>query len=207
MSLLKWSVISLFSVTLLLVILFFYASFNSSSDLFGDVISQVDVNNEKIVFLSFDDGPSYNTPMILKALNESNVSATFFLVGKNIKGNEEKVRDIYNQGHDIGTHSMTHPYLLANPYDEIYKSKKVIEDTINDTIIFFRPPFGFRTSQVIKTAEKLELKTIMWSSFPRDYLANNNKTSEKIIKDLKPGLIIVLHDHDKESYNTIRELP
>lgn len=207
MSLLKCSVVALFSVTVLLIILFFYASFNSSSNLFGEVVSKVDVDGKKIVFLTFDDGPSYNTPKILKALNDSNASATFFLLGKNVKGNEEKVREIYNLGHDIGTHSLTHPYLQANSYDEIYKSKKIIENTINNTIIYFRPPFGFRTSKVIKTAEKLELKTIMWSSFPRDYLQNNNKTIEKIVNDLEPGLIIVLHDHDKENYNTIRELP
>ena len=76
----------------------------------------------KEVFLTFDDGPSANTPKILKILNESNIKATFFVVGKNVDANPDAVRAEYKDGMTILNHSYTHEYSM-------YKS---IESTRSD---------------------------------------------------------------------------
>ncbi len=190
-----------------IIALFFYGSFSDSSDLFGDVISKVDTT-ENVVFLTFDDGPSYRTPEILDILKEKNVTATFFVIGENI---DEKTIPIMKreltEGHSIGTHSMTHSYLVNNIYEEVFKSKKKIEEVIGENIVYFRPPFGFRTPEVLKQAENYGLKTIMWSSFPKDYKNPVNKTVKIVMRDLKPGLIVDLHDTGKDDLITVEALP
>ncbi len=87
--------------------------------LFGENISYafaaetVNTNEakEKIIYLTFDDGPSYKvTDKILDILKENEVNATFFLIGNQIKGREEVVKRIYNEGHSIGLHTYTHKF-------------------------------------------------------------------------------------------------
>lgn len=64
--------------------------------------------NEKVIYLTFDDGPSPITNKILDILKEKDVKATFFLMGNQIKENEPTAKRIYNEGHSIGPHTYTH---------------------------------------------------------------------------------------------------
>lgn len=74
--------------------------------------SKVDNNSEenKIIYLTFDDGPSINTNKVLDVLNEYNVKATFFLIGNQIKGEENVVKRTQDEGHSIGLHTYTHDF-------------------------------------------------------------------------------------------------
>ena len=76
---------------------------------FQDKISNLMNGNEKIAYLTFDDGPtSKSTPKILEILSEENVKATFFVIGKHVKQNPELVKQAYNDGHYIANHGYSH---------------------------------------------------------------------------------------------------
>lgn len=87
-----------------------------------DFSAKNNVKNSKIIYLTFDDGPSENTNNILNTLNEYNVKATFFVIGNQIKGQEKTLKRIQNEGHSIGLHTCTHNF------KKIYSSNKIFID-------------------------------------------------------------------------------
>ena len=79
----------------------------------------VSVYDEKTVAVTFDDGPgAESTMMLLDGLKERNVRATFFLVGENIKGHEDIVKRMHDEGHIIGNHTYTHVILTKIPQEK-----------------------------------------------------------------------------------------
>ena len=92
--------------------------------------------DEKIVYLTFDDGPTPKvTEAILDVLKSHDVKATFFIVGKEIKGREMILRRIYDEGHGIGLHTYSHNFkiIYKNPESFIMEMEKT-ENTINETL-------------------------------------------------------------------------
>ncbi len=109
------------------------------------IIKEPDVKHK--VYLTFDDGPSKQTEVILDILDEYGVKATFFVVGKEDEKVEERLQMIYKRGHTIGMHSYSHDY--AEIYDSIeafradfLKSKKYIYDATGVETKYFRFPGG-----------------------------------------------------------------
>jgi peptidoglycan/xylan/chitin deacetylase (PgdA/CDA1 family) len=87
-----------------------------------------DFLRNKEVVLTFDDGPwPHNTPIILKALADECVQATFFPIGKHALWHPEILKQVYAAGHTIGTHTWSHKDLSRKPYDDIEKAKEEIE--------------------------------------------------------------------------------
>jgi len=82
-------------------------------------------NENKCVYITFDDGPTYITNKLLDVLKEKNVKATFFVVGKEIEGREDILKRIYDEGHSIGLHTYSHNFR------KVYKSE---DDFINEMI-------------------------------------------------------------------------
>lgn len=68
--------------------------------------------SEKVVALTFDDGPGVHTDEILRILEEHNVKATFFLTGREIKAHRDKAQKIAKAGHQIGNHSYSHQRMV-----------------------------------------------------------------------------------------------
>lgn len=104
--------------------------------------------SEKIIYLTFDDGPGGKvTKDVLDILKSENVPATFFLIGNQIKGQEDLVKRIDEEGHSIGLHSMSHE--KGNLYSsdsnflkEMLDSQKTIEEVIGRKVNILRFPFG-----------------------------------------------------------------
>lgn len=90
--------------------LLFMSSFLGSKAALGNSNSTQIKNDEKIIYLTFDDGPSVMTDKVLDVLKENDVKATFFIIGNKIKGQEAVVKRIYTEGHSIGLHTYTHTY-------------------------------------------------------------------------------------------------
>ncbi|MBU1201640.1 MAG: polysaccharide deacetylase family protein [Nanoarchaeota archaeon] len=199
-----FSLIALF--VLLFLAIFAYASFYPSSQLFGKVVYRLDTDKKQVV-LTFDDGPGEQTKQILNVLKEKNVSAIFFVVGQRALEKPEVVKRIVDEGHIVGIHTMTHSYLFRNNYYELSESKVVVENITGETITLFRPPYGFRIPKTIKTAEELNLTTITWSNFPRDYNHEGEEIISRVINNLEPGNIIVLHDGPGGREETLKSLP
>ena len=139
-----------------------------------DKINNIYNSNEKIAYLTFDDGPSPNiTPKILDILQEENIKASFFVIGKKVKEQPNIVKRIYEEGHFIGNHSYSHDNSL------LYKSKESFLSEIQKTDIeigkaigienyhsfLFRFPNGFM-SNIYKSKKEEYVK----------YLSNINYT-------------------------------
>ena len=167
---------------------------------------------EKIVFLTFDDGPNAKeTEEILKILEREKIKATFFLVGKSIVARPEIVRKINATGHSLGNHSFSHSYFL--PFYPLKKIKKEILET-EDLIInltgkkpaLFRPPHGLVSPWMLKTIESLGYRIITWDVMTNDWSGKKKgeDIARDILKKIKPGSIIVLHDNVAERDNAER---
>lgn len=118
---------------LLLLTLSFYFSFPLSLSASNTTSLATD---EKVVYLTFDDGPTpIVTEQILDVLKANNIKATFFIVGKEIKGREAILKRIYEEGHGIGLHTYSHNFkiIYKNPESFIMEMEKVAT-TINETL-------------------------------------------------------------------------
>lgn len=189
-------------VILLIVILCFlgYASYSIKSQIYVKAVCAIP-NSENAVFLTFDDSPHpIQTPKILDILKENNIKATFFCVGANIKNNESIVKRIVDEGHQIGNHSFSHsgrfPLLCKhNMITDILQCQMAIEKATGQKCVLFRPPFGVTNPTVAKAVKCLNLKVIGWSI--RTYDTNKpttKKLQRRIVRGLKPGAIVLLHD-------------
>ncbi|MCK9219799.1 MAG: polysaccharide deacetylase family protein [Bacteroidales bacterium] len=154
------------------------------------------------VSLTFDDGPNpEKTPFILEILKKYNLKATFFCPGKNIQANMELATRIHEEGHIIGNHSFSHSkwfdFIPAYKMKaELLKTDQLIRDVTGKSPLFFRPPYGVINPMVSKTLRKMHWEVICWNIWSMDTLnLNSSKTMNKIISLLKPGGIILVHDH------------
>ena len=108
--------------------------------LLATTVSPSNNAEEKIVYLTFDDGPTPKvTPQILDILKANHVKATFFIVGKEIKGRESTLQRIYEEGHGIGLHTYSHNFkiIYKNPESfimEMEKAATAINETLNTTL-------------------------------------------------------------------------
>lgn len=153
--------------------------------------------NEKLVALTFDDGPHEgSTERLLAGLKERDVKATFFLIGESIEGKEELVEQMAEDGHLIGSHTFHHVQLTSLPVgeacSEITMTNEAIFAVTGQPVEYIRPPYG-------AWDEKLEcavdLKEVGWTVDPRDWDVKNTETVVKrVLKDVKDGSIILLHD-------------
>jgi peptidoglycan/xylan/chitin deacetylase (PgdA/CDA1 family) len=155
---------------------------------------------EKEVLLTFDDGPhSPNTTKVLEVLKKHKVKAVFFLIGKNIAGNEAIVREMVAGGHQLGNHSFSHHNLI-----DLWSTKKVTNDFLacqnaihefQPGSVLFRPPYGVTNPNIADAVEQLQLRSIGWNIRSYDTSTKDvEKIKQRILSQLKPGAIILLHD-------------
>lgn len=154
------------------------------------------------VALTFDDGPHpVYTPQLLDGLNERGVHATFFVVGKNILGNEALLKRMETEGHLIGNHTYSHVKLseldIARACAEVEKTNALICEVTGKEPEFIRPPFG----EWKKAMEcSFEMIPVLWDVDPLDWTTKNTALLvERVLKDTKPGDIILLHDYYQSS--------
>lgn len=157
---------------------------------------------EKIVAITFDDGPhpSY-TPQILDILAKYNAKATFFVAGNKVKSNPDILKREIKEGHEIANHTYHHYYdknmtaeLLSTELD---KTDEVIWDIAKYKPTLYRPVGGLYNDIIINTAVKKGYKVVLWSwhQDPQDWKRPApSKISNHIIKSLRTGDIILLHD-------------
>lgn len=165
---------------------------------------------EKILFLTFDDGPiPVVTPFVLNTLKKFNVEATFFCIGENIDKHPEVFADVIEAGHKVGNHTYNHLKgwnFKDNEYlDNI---KKCAQHT---GIQLFRPPYGRIKKSQIKALKLVnpEVEIVMWDVLSGDF--DQSITTEKcinnVLKNVKNGSIIVFHDSLKAFGRLEESLP
>ena len=158
------------------------------------------------IWLTFDDGPDpLATPWILKTLKEKEITATFFLIGKNMKEFPDLAQQIINEGHSIGNHSYSHINGWKN------KTKNYISDInkcqeLMPKNFLFRPPYGKITSGQIKKLKKI-YNIILWDIMAYDFKKNITayEIKKNILQNINKGSIIVLHNN-QTSYKNLKPI-
>jgi peptidoglycan-N-acetylglucosamine deacetylase len=164
------------------------------------------------VAMTFDDGPSAeNTPRLLDILKERDIKATFFMIGENAERLPEIVKRVVAEGHEIGNHSWSHP-LLAKMTDEavreeLQKTQDAIVQASGYTPGLLRPPYGGFTGRQRRWANAIfGYKIIFWDVDPLDWKIHDSKHVEReILKQTKPGSIILSHDIHKTTVDAMPE--
>lgn len=124
--------------------------------------------------LTYDDGPNpRSTPELLDVLAHHNVHATFFLVGKFVRGQRDLVRRIHAAGHLVGNHTMSHPFLATRPMSfvrrEVLDCNALLEDTIGAPVRYFRAPFGARRPGILRFLRSVDLVPVQWNVQGNDW--------------------------------------
>jgi peptidoglycan/xylan/chitin deacetylase (PgdA/CDA1 family)/cell division protein FtsB len=165
--------------------------------------------NKKYVALTFDDGPNPDTtPQLLDTLKEKEVKVTFFMLGQNVEHNQELVKRVKNEGHEVASHSYSHPQLTGCSPEtvkaEIQKTDKAIYQAIGELPLDFRPPYG---SVNAETAAIIGKPIIQWSVDSEDWKSRNAQTIvQKVQATAYNDSIILLHDIHPETVAAVPEL-
>ncbi len=155
---------------------------------------------EKVVALSFDDGPHpYHTPEILDLLDAHQIPATFFLVGRHVRQHPVLARCIAGGMHEIGNHTLSHrmlPFLRDEKIvHEIRHTGEIIGEVTGRTVQLFRPPMGLFSKRVVDLVEQCGCKAVIGDVYPRDpHRPGREKIYRRVINRVQPGSIIILHD-------------
>lgn len=159
---------------------------------------------KKSIAVTYDDSPNEKTSMrLLDILKKYDAKATFMMQGNQISGNEEAIKRMLKEGHQLGNHTYSHPHLPEKSFDEIQME---VNDTINAVEQVtgvkphvVRPPYG-EMNDCVK--EAIDYPLILWTIDSADW---DHNTTEGIIQRVKDnafdGAIILLHD----SYETTLE--
>lgn len=183
--------------------LLFYASYNIRSGIYIKTLYRCK-RKDKVVALTFDDGPDLQTEKVLNLLKEYHVKACFFCIGNKIVKNKSILKRIKEEGHLIGNHSFSHLFSFPLHSSEwIKRDLKACEQQIelasNEKVRFFRPPFGVTNPLIAKAVESMHYITIGWSIRSLDTCRTIDQALNRIKKRLKPGAVILLHDPLPES--------
>ena len=154
-------------------------------------------NNNNEIYLTFDDGPHpVATPFVLNVLEQYKAKATFFCIGKNVKEQPQLYKKMLDEGHSVGNHTYNHlngKKCNDNDYIEnIVEAAKIIDSNL------FRPPYGAITSFQARQLKGI-YRIIMWNVLSADFDAkiSKEKCLSNVLKNTRPGSIIVFHDSEK----------
>jgi peptidoglycan/xylan/chitin deacetylase (PgdA/CDA1 family) len=163
------------------------------------------------IAITFDDGPTAYTKKILNTLKEYEVTATFFVIGKNIQGNEIILKQTVAEGHTIGNHTFSHSFFIdfkgATAFkSELNQTAAAVYNITGKRLQFFRPPYGVTTPNLARAATALNYKVIGWNIRSLD----TTKDSEEVIfnrikQQLKPGAIILFHDTSDKTNKVLKQ--
>ena len=163
--------------------------------------------DEKVVFLTFDDGPIPEiTPWVLNLLDHYNIKASFFCVADNVRKYPDIFQRVKDRGHVIGNHTFHHIQGLNVTTKTYVEDIKMADELIHSKL--FRPPHGhMRLPQFYALRNKY--KIIMWDVVTRDYskLMTADEVFGVVKKYTRPGSIIVFHDSIKAGDRMKKSLP
>lgn len=160
--------------------------------LFGGLTNSVETN-QKVVALTFDDGPTKNVDSVLAVLNHYNIKATFFLIGNEIETNQKEAEEIVKAGHQVGNHTYSHNRMIFKSTsfikEEIEKTDNLIRRIGYEDEIDFRPPNGKKLLALPYYLNKHKKDTITWNIEPDSAVDKIDYVKQNI----KNGSIILLH--------------
>ncbi|MEC0248341.1 polysaccharide deacetylase family protein [Paenibacillus chitinolyticus] len=177
----------------------------------GEIVWEVP-SAGKVIALTFDDGPDpVQTVQILDELKKYGAKATFFVVGKRAERFPALIKREAAEGHEIGNHTYSHPFLTNNRSTESIRSEiaatqKVIKSINGTAPVLFRPPGGYYHERLVHVSLSEGCLPILWSwhQDTEDWKAPGvNRIVNKVLNNAREGDIVLFHDHVQGSSNTV----
>ena len=187
-------IIAFFLIAVLLI-----TPIGASEEQLADVYFSCE-NSQKRIALTFDDGPHYKyTAEILDILDEYGVKATFFVVGQLAERYPELVLRELEEGHEVASHTWSHPNIVTLPEDSIVKELSATEQYLYSLAEYrpklFRPPEGKCMDSVRKAAGRFDYEVILWTVDTRDWAHTSaDQITKTVLDNTASGSIILCHD-------------
>jgi peptidoglycan-N-acetylglucosamine deacetylase len=161
----------------------------------------------RAVAITFDDGPNARTPQIVERLRRAGARATFFQVGASVHRHPELARRAVSVG-EIANHTYSHRNLVGLPSAEVrtelVRTSTAIERATGTRPTLFRPPYGRRDARVDAIVGELGMRQILWSVDTEDWrYSSPDRLIARIRLQLRPGGIILFHDHGKATLSAL----
>ena len=165
---------------------------------------------EKVVYLTFDDGPTPEiTPWVLQQLASCNAKATFFCIGNNIANNQDIYNKVVGLGHSIGNHTYNHLNGWKTHTRQYLENVAKCEALMPENDKLLRPPYGKLKRRQANALLEMGYRIIMWDILSADF--DTTITKEKclgnVLKNIRPGSVIIFHDSVKAFANLEYVLP
>lgn len=178
-----------------------YLPSNNESEVFNKTY-------DKIVAFTFDDGPSEYTMEIVNTLVLNNSKATFFELGNRMKYNQEIVKDVLNNGMEIGSHTYAHKNLnrltMEEIDEEINSTNIIFNEITGENIKLLRPPYG-NANELVKS--RVNTPIITWNIDTNDWLYKDSEhVYNHIIENIESGDIILMHDVYSETVEAVKKV-
>lgn len=182
-------------------------SFDENGKLISKTESQIDPNKPAIA-LTFDDGPGPRTMELLAQLEKYNAHATFFMLGQKVSSYPDAIRKMQEIGCELGNHSYDHPDLskldAAGIQSQISQTNEGIRGIAGNGATVLRPPYGAISSTLSSNAG---MPMILWNIDTLDWKTRNaQSTIDAVMKDVKDGDIILMHDIHSETIDAALQL-
>ncbi len=171
---------------------------------------------DKVLYLNFDCVfENLNKQAILYSLKKNNAKANFFVVGNYLSTSPDLVKQMLEEGHNVGNHSYHHPDMTQMGKEEFAKELGELEQLYEQTtgkpmVKYYRPPQGKYSENNLKIAKELGYKTFFWSLAYVDWKQDSQPTHEeafdKLLKRVHPGAIVLLHNTSKTNGEILDEL-
>ncbi len=169
-------------------------------------------SDKKYVYLTFDEGYEAGyTPQILNTLKNNNVKACFFITAHFLNTQEGLVKQMLDEGHIVGNHTVNHKSMPDLSNEQIKKEVMDLHTAIYTKfgyeMKYIRPPKGEFSERTINYTNTLGYKTVMWSFAYDDWNENNQGREEyakkKILDNIHNGAVILLHGNSKDNTNIL----
>jgi peptidoglycan/xylan/chitin deacetylase (PgdA/CDA1 family) len=156
--------------------------------------------------LTFDDGPHPEaTPAILDVLDRLGWTATFFVLGEQVRRYADVATEVVRRGHEVALHGDAHRYLIARTpraaRDDLHRAFDTVAALTGQPPLWWRPPYGVLSGPALVAARGLGVRPVLWSAWGRDW--RSAATGESVVADLERGEVdggmLLLHDSDLTS--------
>lgn len=160
-------------------------------------MSALAANGDKLIAVTFDDGPSKYTSTLLDGLKKRDAKCTFFIVGQNVSSYSSTVKRMWEEGHEVASHTYDHSNLNNLSSSSISSNLSKVDKALDNALGFdlnynLRPPYGNANSSVLKA---VGTPCFYWSVDTRDWESRNaDSVYNQFIKNAKDGSIVLLHD-------------
>lgn len=185
---------------------------HSPYQIVGESILRVETT-EKVVALTFDDGPDrVRTPRMLDLLDRHRVTATFFMMGRQVERHPDIARMVIARGHEVGNHSYSHPKLIfmspRRVREEIERTDALLRGIGASGELHFRPPHGARFLILPYILGQMDKRSVLTDVDPEEWRRPSAAVmTATVLRDVRPGSIIGYHEIlGDETYRSVDEV-